>query len=232
MQTIRIIIGGFMLAFAVACAARIPTSMQAGDKAMSKVRADLLLVVLCGAGGVALIWPRRGSPNVAPQPSRTEPSFWPRPIGVVHSPRIEMRDDFWGGVEAEIELAPDFPSDSLAGLEEFSHAEVIYVFNKISSENVVVGARHPRNNPAWPQVGIFAQRAKGRPNRLGSTIVRIVGHDGRRLRVRELDAIDGTPVLDIKPVMAEFLPREPVVQPQWSHELMRDYWCSGSESPG
>jgi tRNA (Thr-GGU) A37 N-methylase len=42
--------------------------------------------------------------------------------------------------------------------------------------------------------------------------------------VTELDAIDGTPVLDIKPVMAEFLPREPVVQPQWSHELMRRYW--------
>jgi tRNA (Thr-GGU) A37 N-methylase len=73
-------------------------------------------------------------------------------------------------------------------------------------------------------VGIFAQRARARPNRLGTTIVRIISCEGARLRVRGLDAIDGTPVLDIKPVMAEFLPREPVRQPAWSTELMADYW--------
>jgi tRNA (Thr-GGU) A37 N-methylase len=73
-------------------------------------------------------------------------------------------------------------------------------------------------------VGIFAQRGKGRPNRLGATIVEIVNRAGRVLTVTGLDAIDGTPVLDIKPVMAEFLPRNPVRQPKWSHELMRSYW--------
>jgi tRNA (Thr-GGU) A37 N-methylase len=88
----------------------------------------------------------------------------------------------------------------------------------------VAGARHPRNNPAWPQVGIFAQRGKNRPNRLGLTTVRILGVAGRELRVAELDALDGTPVLDIKRVLAEFLPRGPIRQPDWSHELMRDYW--------
>src|SRR5262249_18728471 len=100
---------------------------------------------------------------------------------------------------------------------------------RVDPSGVVVGARHPRNNPAWPRVGIFAQRAKGRPNRLGSTIVRILGRDGRRVRVAGLDAVDGTPILDIKPVMAEFLPREPVRQPAWSRELMRDYWRPEAE---
>jgi tRNA-Thr(GGU) m(6)t(6)A37 methyltransferase TsaA len=152
-----------------------------------------------------------------------------RPVGVVRSPRVAIRDDFWGDVAAEVELSDDLPPDSLDGLEGFSHAEIFYLFDRVAPENVVAGARHPRNNPAWPKVGIFAQRAKGRPNRLGSTIVRIAGREGRRLHVLGLDAVDGSPVLDIKPVMAEFLPREPVRQPDWSRELMRDYWRPESE---
>jgi len=55
-------------------------------------------------------------------------------------------------------------------------------------------------------------------------ICRLVRVDGTRLFVAELDAIDKTPVLDMKPVMAEFLPREPVRQPAWSRESMRRYW--------
>lgn len=152
-----------------------------------------------------------------------------RPIGVVASRRGDLRDDFWGDVVAEVELSAAFPPESLDGLEDFSHAEIIYLFDRVAPENVVIGARHPRNNPAWPKVGIFAQRAKARPNRLGSTVVRIVRREGRRLHVLGLDAVDGTPVLDIKPVMAEFLPREPVCQPEWSRELMRDHWRSQSE---
>ena len=73
-------------------------------------------------------------------------------------------------------------------------------------------------------MGIFAQRGKARPNRIGSTIVRVVRREGRVLHVAELDAVDGTPVLDIKPVMREFLPREEVRQPRWSRELMQRYW--------
>jgi tRNA (Thr-GGU) A37 N-methylase len=74
------------------------------------------------------------------------------------------------------------------------------------------------------RTGIFAQRGKNRPNRLGTTICALVRVEGRTLVVQELDAIDGTPVLDIKPVMAEFLPRSAVRQPAWSHELMSEYW--------
>jgi tRNA (Thr-GGU) A37 N-methylase len=96
----------------------------------------------------------------------------------------------------------------------------------VDTSNVVTGARHPRGNKDWPEVGIFAQRGKDRPNRIGSTICRVARVEGTRLFVIELDAIDGTPVLDIKPVMAEFLPRGEVWQPEWSHELMREYWFS------
>ena len=147
-----------------------------------------------------------------------------RPIGVVRGGRQTPEDDDWGGTEAAIVLADDLPEEALAGLDAFSHAEILFVFHQVDPATMVTGARHPRNNPDWPAVGIFAQRGKNRPNGLGLTTVRVLGVAGRVLRVAELDAIDGTPVLDIKPVMAEFLPRGPIRQPDWSHALMRDYW--------
>ena len=76
----------------------------------------------------------------------------------------------------------------------------------------------------WPRVGVFAQRGKGRPNRLGATICRIVSVEGTRLKVQGLDAVDGAPVLDIKPVMSGFLPRGDVKEPAWAKELMQRYW--------
>jgi tRNA-Thr(GGU) m(6)t(6)A37 methyltransferase TsaA len=146
------------------------------------------------------------------------------PIGHVAAVRTELEDDWWGGSEARIVLADGYAAEALQGIEEFSHAEVLFCFDQVAPESVVRGARHPRGNSAWPKVGIFAQRGKNRPNRIGSTMVRVLRRDGRTLHVTELDAIDGTPVLDIKPVMREFLPREPVTQPAWSEELMRDHW--------
>jgi tRNA-Thr(GGU) m(6)t(6)A37 methyltransferase TsaA len=145
-------------------------------------------------------------------------------IGFVRSDRTEAIDDGWQQVTAQIELCEDFSPDALAGLADFSHAEVIFCFDRVSAETIERGARHPRGNHAWPRVGIFAQRAKDRPNRLGLTTVEIIRVEGRTLFVRGLDAIDGTPVLDVKPVMQEFLPRTTVRQPQWSRELMRNYW--------
>ena len=146
------------------------------------------------------------------------------PIGYVSAPRPHAEDDFWGGEEASITLTATFTAEALAGLADFSHVEVLFLFHEVDPSRIVAGARHPRNNEAWPAVGIFAQRGKNRPNRIGSTICRLVRVDGTTLHVTELDAIDGTPVLDIKPVMVEFLPREAVRQPNWSTELMRQYW--------
>lgn len=146
------------------------------------------------------------------------------PIGFVRASRSEAEDDFWGGSTAAIELVEGADPECLSGIESFSHAEIIFVFDRVSPERIVVGARHPRNRPDWPRVGIFAQRGKNRPNRIGTTIVRVLRVEGTRLFVAELDAIDATPVLDIKPVMREFLPRDTVTQPAWATELMQNYW--------
>jgi tRNA-Thr(GGU) m(6)t(6)A37 methyltransferase TsaA len=158
--------------------------------------------------------------------------FSVEPIGFVRGARRQPEDDFWGQQHSRIELVDALPIDSLRGLDDFSHAEVIFVFHAVDPAEIVSGARHPRGNPAWPSVGIFAQRGKNRPNRIGSTICRIERVGNRAVYVSELDAIDGTPVLDIKPVMQEFLPRHEVHQPQWSRELMRDYWLDGQSAVG
>jgi tRNA-Thr(GGU) m(6)t(6)A37 methyltransferase TsaA len=148
-----------------------------------------------------------------------------RPVGFVRGGRSEPRDDAWGTEVCEIELdATRFAGETLAGLDSFSHVEVVFQFHLVDEDAVVWTARHPREREDWPRVGIFAQRGRVRPNRLGVSVASIEGVDGLRVTVRGLDAIDGTPVLDLKPVMAEFLPRGEVRQPEWSSELMADYW--------
>jgi tRNA (adenine37-N6)-methyltransferase len=146
------------------------------------------------------------------------------PIGVVRGGRVDAIDDDWGDVEATIVLDERFPPDALAGLDAFSHLDVVFVFHLVDPGAVNVGARHPRGRTDWPKVGIFAQRAKARPNRIGVTTCELLGVDGRTVRVRGLDAIDGTPVLDLKPHMVEFDARGEVRQPAWATDLMRDYW--------
>jgi len=146
------------------------------------------------------------------------------PVAWVHNSRQSTEDDDWGGLVSEIRLDESIPEESLDGLETFSHAEIIFQFHLVDEREVVAGARHPRENPRWPRVGIFAQRARSRPNRLGLSTVRILQRTGRSVFVNGLDAVEGTPVVDIKPVLQEFLPQGPVHQPVWSHELMKNYW--------
>ncbi len=149
------------------------------------------------------------------------------PIGVVHSPIHEPVDDVWGGVTARIELdASRFSEESLAGLDEFSHVEIVFVFDRVADSEIHFGARHPRGHVDWPKVGIFAQRGKNRPNRIGVTVCRLVSVRPLAIEVEGLDAIDGTPVLDIKPYLRQFAPRGEVHQPGWATELMAEYWRS------
>ncbi|MDX2274159.1 MAG: SAM-dependent methyltransferase [Hyphomonadaceae bacterium] len=146
------------------------------------------------------------------------------PIGFVQSPRKDLTDDFWGAVEAEIVLTSAFTDEALFGLADFSHVEVLFLMDRVDPAKVETRARHPRERSDWPLVGIFAQRGKARPNRIGLTRATLVGVEGRSVRVRGLDAIDGSPVLDIKPWMEEFAPIGPRRQPDWASELMRDYF--------
>ena len=147
------------------------------------------------------------------------------PIGVVRSTRTDPADDEWDKELASIALdEARFRPEALVGLDTFSHVEVIFVFHRVDEAAVETGARHPRGNPDWPRVGIFAQRGKDRPNRLGSTVCRVLRVEGTVLHVAGLDAIDGTPVLDIKPWMAGFAPRGMHREPQWAMQLMEGYW--------
>lgn len=146
------------------------------------------------------------------------------PVGYVHASRKQALDDSWDTVQTRIELDSDrFGPEALAGLTAYSHIEVLFHFHATTCEPET-GARVPRGNPAWPRVGIFAQRAKDRPNRIGATICRLLSVHGTTLEISGFDAIDGTPVLDIKPVMKDFLPRGEVYEPQWASELMKSYW--------
>jgi tRNA-Thr(GGU) m(6)t(6)A37 methyltransferase TsaA len=146
-----------------------------------------------------------------------------RPIGIVRCAVAEERDEDWGDVVSELHLDAEL-ARGLDGIEAFSHVLVVYWMHESSFDGARDLVRRPRGRDDMPEVGIFAQRAKHRPNPIGVTAARVVGRDGAVLRVRGLDAIDGTPVLDIKPVMKGFLPRGDMREPDWAAELMRGYW--------
>ena len=148
------------------------------------------------------------------------------PVAYVRNSRTSLNDDEWGSVTSEVVIDKSLPEECLDGLETFSHVEILFYFDKVSDSQKFSMSRHPRDNKDWPQVGIFAQRNKDRPNHVGLSIAHIIKREGRSLFVQGLDAVNGTPIIDIKPVMVEFLPRENIDQPEWSHELMKNYWKS------
>ena len=146
------------------------------------------------------------------------------PIGVVRSTRATIEDDDWDRETASLVLSDAFEPDALAGLDTFSHVEVLFHMDRVPEQKIETAARHPRNNADWPKVGIFAQRGKNRPNRIGLSVCRVLAVEGRVVHVRGLDAIDGSPILDIKPYVKQFGPRGEVVEPRWVDELMRGYY--------
>ena len=145
------------------------------------------------------------------------------PVATVRNARTEPIDDHWSAVVAEIVLAEHIPTEAFDGLSEFSHLEVIYYFDKVDRQNIVYSGR-PRGNPDYPLVGIFGQRKKDRPNQIGLATVELIEHKGRVIKVKYLDAIDGTPVLDIKPVFKQFQAKTVIKQPLWVDDLMKNYW--------
>jgi tRNA-Thr(GGU) m(6)t(6)A37 methyltransferase TsaA len=145
-----------------------------------------------------------------------------KPVAYVKNARKTPIDDNWSSIISEIELVEELPDECLDGIEQFSHLEIIFYFDKSAAE--VTGSEHPRENKDFPKTGIFGQRKKDRPNHIGATIVNLVKKEGRKLTVLNLDAIDMTPVIDIKPVFREYLPKGEIRQPAWVNVLMKDYW--------
>lgn len=145
------------------------------------------------------------------------------PIGFVKNSRSEPIDDHWVEIISEIELADHIPTEAFEGISSFSHLEIIYYFNKVDKQDMVFSG-HPRGNTTYPIMGIFGQRKKDRPNSIGLCTVALLEHHGRTIKVKYLDAIAGTPVLDIKPVFKEFQPKGEIIQPGWVSDLMKNYW--------
>lgn len=150
-------------------------------------------------------------------------SFAVRPIGRVRSPVSEPVDTDWGSVEARIVLEPEYRA-GLQGLGDFSHVVVVALLHLAAFDPVRHLVRRPRGLATMPELGIFAQRAKDRPNPLGITVVRLVSVEPDGVTLRGLDAIDGTPILDLKPYFPEFDSAPNAVVPAWVAELMRGYF--------
>jgi tRNA (Thr-GGU) A37 N-methylase len=148
-----------------------------------------------------------------------------QPVGWVRGGRAEATKDGWGNFDAVISIRDDmFGPDALASIDLQSHIEVVFHFHEHADEKTDLGARHPRNRTDCPRVGIFTQRGRMRVNRIGIGVCRLVGVDGLDFHVRGLDAIDGTPVLDIKPWWSGHAPRGTIREPDWAREIMKNYW--------
>lgn len=144
------------------------------------------------------------------------------PIGYVHNQVQQKKDAAWGGEVSTITLNEEF-SGGLTGLQDFSHALLVCYLDRAAYRPEKHLLRRPRNRDDMPLLGIFSQRTKDHPNQIGITAVEILSVSQNTLTVRGLDAIDGTPVLDIKPYFPVF-DRRDARTPQWVDILMEDYF--------
>ena len=144
------------------------------------------------------------------------------PIGTVRNGRADTGDRDWGPVESAIELKPELAA-GLEGLDQFSHVVVIFHMHLDPDGEAPALRRRPRGRPDMPQLGVFAQRGRMRPNPIGVTPAEIVRLEPGRVIVRGLDALEGTPVLDLKPYTPVFDRREARV-PEWMDRLMVGYF--------
>lgn len=143
-------------------------------------------------------------------------------IGKVISPVTEAVDMNWGEVISEIKLEPEY-APGLLGLNDFSHLMVLTFLHEAKYIPEKHLRRHPQERQAMPLLGIFAQRARHRPNRIGVTAVEIVEVTDDSVKVRGLDAIDGTPVLDIKPYVPVYDKKDATI-PEWMEKMMKGYF--------
>jgi tRNA-Thr(GGU) m(6)t(6)A37 methyltransferase TsaA len=144
--------------------------------------------------------------------------FEMRPIGYVRSPYKDTKEIPKGlgakhPAEGTLELLPEFEV-GLADIEGFSHLFVLWLFDR-SEGYELLGAPPTDNRPH----GVFATRSPKRPNSIGLTVVELLARDGPRLRVRGIDMLDGTPILDIKPYLSSVPP-----------EALRRGWLADAEA--
>jgi tRNA-Thr(GGU) m(6)t(6)A37 methyltransferase TsaA len=144
-------------------------------------------------------------------------------IGTVYNDVKEPTDEGWGDVVSEVVLDETL-ADGLDGIEDFSHVLILYWMHRAAEAEPVRMRRRPQGREDMPEIGIFAQRARHRPNPIGVTAVRLLRRDKNRLVVQGLDAINGTPVVDVKPYVPQFDTVELPRVPEWVARLMVKYF--------
>ncbi|GAA4455289.1 tRNA (N6-threonylcarbamoyladenosine(37)-N6)-methyltransferase TrmO [Phytohabitans houttuyneae] len=123
------------------------------------------------------------------------------PIGYVESPLADPAAAPKQGVEGAPEATLVFRPEMAEGLADLAAGDEVWVLTWLHKARRDVLAVHPRDDPATPLTGVFSTRSQDRPNPVGLHRVRVVAVGGTRVRVRDLEAVDGTPVVDVKPVI-------------------------------
>ncbi len=151
-------------------------------------------------------------------------AFIVQPIGAVKCAVTEMSQGGWARIDSEIHLDAKFVG-GLQELDNYSHVIVVFFLDRAQGFDPATQLlRKPRGMEDMHEVGVFAQRTKYRPNPIGVTAVRLLGIKGNIIKVRGLDALDGTPVLDIKPYLPPFDRMEYVKMPPWVDHVMDGYF--------
>ncbi len=156
-----------------------------------------------------------GSGGVLNSSATNDPGIAMSAIGTVHNGIAKPRQACWETVESRIELRPDL-AEAVRGLDGFSHLIVLTWLHLAAAEPRDVLSLHPGGDPRLPRIGVLALRIAGRPNPIGCSVVELLRVDGSMLYVCGLDAIDATPVLDVKPYLPPYDSVPDARLPEWA----------------
>jgi tRNA (Thr-GGU) A37 N-methylase len=151
------------------------------------------------------------------------------PVAHAVGGRAKPTDDHWGGTRSIVRINPDFPPDSTEGLAEFSHLEIVFRFHLTDPTDLHPGARRPRDNPGMSAPVHLRPPEHATPELARRLWCRLIKVDGLDLHVGDLDTLDGTPVLDIKPWFVEMGPRGIIRQPAWTTDMLADYFATPND---
>jgi tRNA-Thr(GGU) m(6)t(6)A37 methyltransferase TsaA len=138
-----------------------------------------------------------------------------KPIGFAKNNIKEPRFGNFADEISEIVVDEEF-TEALKGIDDYSHVIIVYWMDKVKD---YVITHRPQGNPNVPVVGIFACRCPQRPNPIAITTVRLVGHEGNKIKVKGLDILDGTPIIDVKPYWPQYDKAEDEKIPDWVNKL-------------
>jgi tRNA-Thr(GGU) m(6)t(6)A37 methyltransferase TsaA len=141
-------------------------------------------------------------------------------IGRVRNSVEKMKREGWESVVSQIIVNPGL-EEALAGVEDYSHLLILFWLSRVPKAGRGMKKIHPKSLQDLPLVGIFATRTQYRPNPIGLTLVKLLGRRKNVLRVRGLDALNGTPVIDIKPITPRHEFPKDIRVPKWYDQLWK-----------